>query len=336
MSYATIGVEIRGQDVTGIVESVTGRGETNEPHRTLTLRLSNTYDGRNRVFKAYPGDVVKFYVNGAQWFSGILFSYDVNEKGSESWTCYDRNYYLLKSADSRSFKNMKASDIIKSVAKDFGIPVGTIEDTGYVISKLILRNNSLYDMMMKPLLLTRKQTGKRFFLGSSFGKLTLMQHKNNVSPWIIQSGGNLMSASYSVSIEDMKTQVKVVGGKDNKLSHTTKHEANRKKYGIMQHYEEMDEKATASQVKQRAENLLKELSVIHDQASVTAIGIPDVVTGCGIYVRNTMTGLAGGYYISADTHEFSNGQHTMTLEISKSLEMPEIEITDEELGRETS
>jgi hypothetical protein len=334
MSYTSIRVEVKGLDVTDLVERASWRGETNEPHRTLALSLVNTTDNRTRAFKATPGDVVRFYVNDVRVFQGVLFAYDVSEKGAESWTCYDRNYYLLKSVDSRSFKNMKASAIIRTLAKDFGIPVGTIEDTGFVISKLILRNNTLHDMMMKPIILTKKQTKKRFFLGSKDDKLTLRQHKNNVSPWIIETNSNLTGANYSLSIEETKTQVKVTGGKNNKLSHTTKNEANRKRYGVMQHYEEMDEKSTASQVKQRAETLLKELSVIHDQASINAIGIIDVITGCGVYVRDAMTGLAGGYFVSSDSHEFSNGQHDMSLEISKSLEMPDIEISDTELGRD--
>lgn len=321
-------------DVADFVTSVTWAGHSEKPNRTLTLNFKNTADGRRKAFEVNNGEAVQYFIDNKRIFVGVVFATDINNTGDMAVTCYDRNYYTLKSNATRTIKSKKASDFIKQLAKDFGIPVGTIEDTGYVIPKLILRNISLYDMMRKALTLTYKQTGKRFFFGNEDGKLTIRQHKNNVTTWVLAAGSNLTSASYSVSMEDTKTQVYVTGGKDNKWSHTAKSVASQKLYGIMQHYEEMDEKATQSQVKQRAETLLKELNVLNDQASVSAVGILDVITGRGVYVREPMTGLAGGYYVTSDSHTFSVGKHEMKLEISRSLEMPVIEISDEELGIE--
>lgn len=323
---------IRDIDIADFLESVTWAGHSEKPNRTLTLKFKNTLDGRYKAFAISNGEAIQYYVDNKRVFVGVVFATDINESGDMSVTCYDRSYYTLKSNATRQFKNKKASDIVKQIAKDFGIPVGTIEDTGYVIPKLILRNQSLYDIMLKAVVLTYKQTGKRFFFGNVDGKLTLMQHKNNVAPWILAAGSNLTSASYSISMEDTKTQVYVTGGKDKKLTHTAKSVASQALYGIMQHSEDMDEKATPSQVKQRAESLLRELNVLNDQANVSAIGIIDVVTGCGVYVREPMTGLAGGYYVTSDSHTFKEGLHEMKLEISKSLDMPTIEISDDELG----
>lgn len=328
-----IKVWLRDLDITDFVESATTEGHVEKPNRSFALSLMNTADGRSKAIKVNTGDAVKFYVDGVREFVGIVFDASIDESGKHTLTCYDRNIYLLKSNDTRAFRNKKASDIIKSLAKDFGIPLGTIEDTGYVIPTLILREHSLFDMMNKALVLTRKQTGKRFFLTSTDGKLQLKRHVNNINPWVIEAGANLISAGYSISVEETKTQVKVTGGKANKLTHSVKSVSSQKLYGIMQHIEEMDEKATSSQVKQRAETLLKELNVINDQANIYAVGIIDVKTGSGIYVREPMTGIAGGYYVSSDIHTFTNGMHTMELEISKSLEMPNVEISDEELGK---
>ena len=324
-----IKVLIRDIEITEFVESATTEGHSQKPNRTLTLTLMNTIDGRKKAFIAKPGDSVQLYVDGKRDFVGIIFDTTIDDGGRNTITCFDRSIYLLKNYDTRMFRNKKASDIIKTLAKDFGIPVGVIEDTGYVIPTLVLRNNTLYDMISKSLTLTRKQTGKRFFITNVDGKLTVRQHVNNVNPWVIEAGANLTKANYSLSIEDTKTQVKAIGGK---LTHTVKSVSTQALYGIMQHVDFLDEKATASQVKQRAETLLSELNVINDQANITALGIVEVVTGSGIYVREPMTGLAGGYYVTHDSHSYYNGMHTMELEISKSLEMPVVEISDEELG----
>lgn len=329
-------VLLRNTDVAEFIESAVWEGHCEKPNRTLTLNLKNTIYGRVKAFLLNPGEVIQFYVSGTKIFTGVVFTPNINDLGQMSVICFDRNYYALKNSATRQFKNIKASTIITQLAKDFGIPVGEIEDTGYLIPKLILRNKSLHEMMLKALTLTKNQTGKRFFFGNENGKLTIRQHKNNVAPWILAAGSNLIGANYSISIEELKNQVHVVGGKDDKYSHLVKSIDSQKLYGIMQHYEEMDEKATLSQVKQRAETLLKELNVLDDQADVTAIGIIDVITGCGVYVREPMTGLLGGYYVSSDVHTFSESNHTMQLTISKSLEMPDIEISDEELGIKTS
>lgn len=325
-------VMLRDLDITEFVESVNWSGSLTDPYRTLSIQLMNTVDGRNSFLTFSNGDTIQFGVDGKRVFIGTLFAFAKDTTGKVSLTCYDRNIYLMKSHAIRSFKNKKASDIIKSIAKDFNIPVGDIEDTGYVIPALILRNNSLYDMINKALTLSQNQNGKRFWLSSVEGKLTLKQHQNNVNPWVIRVGENLTSANYSLSIEDTKNAVQVTGGKDKKLVHSVKNSNSQKQFGVMQHVEEMDEKATLSQVKQRADSLLKELNVINDDASISSIGIVEAVKGSGIYVYEPMTGLVGGYYISADSHDFVDGMHTMNLEISKSLEMPDVEITDEELG----
>ncbi len=330
-----IKVLLNNQDITEFVTSVQWSGHSQKPNRELTLQIKNTTDGVKRALKIYPGDSVVFFVEGKKVFTGVLFNTNISSSGEESLTFYDRNVYLQKNYDTRKFSKTKASDIVKRLAKDFNIPTGIIEDTKYVIPVLIMRNLSLYDMMLKALVYTYKQSGKRFFLTSDEnGRLCLRIPINNIQPYILAAGQNLMDASYSLSIEDTRTQVKVTGGKDNRLTHTVKSPNLQKKYGVMQHIEEMDEKATLSQVKQRAEVLLKEKGVIHDQSSISCIGIPSVITGCGIYAKEPVTNLAGGYYVTSDVHDFSRGLHTMQLEISKSLDMPDIEISNEELGIE--
>ena len=322
-------------DITEFVKSVTWSGHSNVFDRQLDVSILNTKDGRKPAFKITEGHTLTFKWNNVVLFVGIIFAYDVDINGNMSLTCYDANIYLSKSHDIRQFKNRKASDIIRQLANDFGIPIGTIADTGYVIPLLILRNKSLYEMILITLTLTRKQTGKRFFIGNKDGKLTLTSPVDPVNRFVLKAGANVIDASYSLSIEDTKTQVKVTGGSKKKpITAVAKNDALRKRYGVMQHVEEMDEKATASQVKQQAATLLKEMAVINDQAIVDALGIPEVITGSAVYVVEPMTGLVGGYYVSNDTHTFEGRMHTMSLELTRTYDLPPIEIDKEVLGIE--
>jgi hypothetical protein len=162
----------------------------------------------------------------------------------------------------------------------------------------------------------------------------LYKFTSSTSKWIIESGTNLTDAKYSQSIEDTKTQVKVTGGTEKApIEVTVKNEALSKKLGVMQYVDEMEEKSKRSQIEQRAKSLLKELGVINDQATIEALGIDEVISSTSIYVRESMTKLLGGYYVSSDSHKYENGTHTMSLEISATYDLPPMEIDSEVLGK---
>lgn len=319
-------------DITPLVISAELSGHSEKPNRQLTLSIKNTLDGRKQAVSIKNGKRMEFRNQNQVLFIGIVFSTDINRNGDMQVTIYDENIYLLKTFESRKFSKVKASDIARRLCADFGIPIGHISDTGYIIPTLICREKSLYEIMLMALTVTRKQTGKRFFIWSKNGRLMITTGSEQVSKYLIESGTNILEASYSESIEETKTRVKVIGGKDGKFVATAKDSALEKQYGIMQAVEKMEEDATKSQVEQRAKTLLKERAVIDDQATITALGIDEIITGTAVYVREPMTGIIGGYYVTSDNHSYQNGSHTMTLELSHTYDLPQIEISKEELG----
>ncbi|QVY62992.1 XkdQ/YqbQ family protein [Cytobacillus gottheilii] len=335
MSEARISVIYDSQDITQLVESVTWSGSSEKPNRQLDVTLINTLDGRKQAVTFAPGKAIEFSNNGTRLFRGVLFASNIDDRGRLNITAYDENVYLVKSKETRKFTNVKASDIARRLCSDFGIPIGKISDTGYVIPRLNCRTKTLYDILLMALTLTKKQTGKRFFLSSKDGKLNLMTASEQNTRWLIENGSNLVSASYSQSIEDTITQIKVIGGKEDSIVVTQKNAGLQRLYGVMQEVETMDEKATRSQVEQRAQTLLKERGVIDDQATVDALGIDEVISGSAVYVRESMTEIIGGYYVSSDTHTFSaNGTHTMALVLSATYDLPPIEIEKEATSNE--
>lgn len=319
-------------NITEIVKSISWSGHSETPNRTLTVSIKNTLDGQKQAISIKKGGLLEFKHNGDTLFRGVIFATDINERGDMNVTAYDENVYLTKSTENRKFTKMKASEIARRICNDFDIPIGKISDTGYVIPKLIMRDKSLYDILLYALTLTKKQTGKRFFISNKDGKFYLRAASESTSKYLIERGRNIITASYSESIEETKTQVKVIGGKDDKFVVKLKNDSLAKKYGIMQEIDHMDEKATKSQVEQRARTLLKERGVIDDQASVEVLGIDDVITGTAVYVKEPMTGIVGGYYVTSDSHTFSDtGVHTMSLELSATYDLPKIEIEKEAL-----
>jgi hypothetical protein len=328
---AEIKVIYDNTDITPVVSSVEWSGDVMQACRTLNVSLTNTLDGRKRLFTFEKGKEIRFYNYGTELFRGVIFADEISSDGTHTITAYDENVYLTKSIDSRTFKKMKASDIVKRLCSDFGIPVGSIADTGYVIPKLILRDKSLYDMIITALTETKKHTGRRFILLNKGGKLVLQERKAQVTQFILENGVNIISARYSQSIEDMKTQVKVIGGDDEKkpIVATVKSDALIKKYGIMQHLENADSKLKKSQIEQLARQLLKEHGTIDDEASVEAIGIDSVIAGTSVYAKEPLTGIMGGYYVITDSHRYENGTHMMSITLSATDELPTLEYEED-------
>jgi hypothetical protein len=329
---AEIKVVYEETDITPVVSSVEWSGDVMQACRMLNVSLTNTLDGRKRLFNFEKGKEIRFYNANVELFRGVIFADEISSDGKHSITAYDENVYLTKSIDTRKFMSMKASDIVKRLCSDFGIPVGSIADTGYVIPKLIMRDKTLYDMIITALTETKKHTGRRFILLNKGGKLVLQERKTQVTQFILENGVNIISARYSQSIEDMKTQVKVIGGDSDKnpIVVTTKNDALIKKFGVMQHLENADSKLTKSQIEQLARQLLKEHGTIDDEASVEAIGIDTVIAGTSVYVKEQMTGIVGGYYVITDSHRYENGVHTMSITLSATDELPTLEYEDEE------
>lgn len=317
-------------DITEYIASANLSGDSTKFNRQLSLQMNMTQDGRTRGVTVVEGDVLVFRSYDAVRFIGYVFATERSSDGMVSITAYDSNIYLAKSNDSRIFINKKASEITSALAKDFGIPTGSIADTGYVIPFLRLSNKSLFDMILTALKLTYQQTGKRFFVGNTKGKLTLIAGAEPEQRFLFKDGENLISASYSRSIEDTKTQVKVIGGKKGSETIVSiTNEGAQKKYGVLQALEVMDESATASQVKQRAQTLLKEQSVVSEQFNVEVLGVPEVDVGTAVYVQNEMTSVSGAFYVTSVSHDYNGGLHTMSLELSRTYELPDIDIDEE-------
>ncbi|MFS1511094.1 hypothetical protein VQL36_01460 [Chengkuizengella sp. SCS-71B] len=300
-----------------IVTSITWSGDSKQAFRKLELQLSNTTNGKEPTVSIEKGKLLKFSKDSEELFRGVIFSHSIQADGNMSVTAYDENIYLTKNVDTKKFTNMTASSIIKQLCNDFGISFGSIEDTGYVFPKLIMRNKTLWDMMNTTLTETNKQIGRRFILFSKEGKLQLIERKRNVVEWSLQNGFNILNASSSESIEDVRNQVKVISGdhEDQPISTVVENQTLINNYGLMQHIEESDVDQNSSQVQQLANQLLKDLSKVNEEAEIEALGNEEVIAGSVIHVSETMTNLTGNYHISTDTHTFQDKVHRMRLKV---------------------
>lgn len=313
-----------------IVRSIRWSGDIKQAARKLVVELSNTEDLRDPLFTLEKGKEIQLYVDETEQFRGVIFSDSINASGQLTITAYDENIYLTKNTDTKIFRNLTASSIIKRLCSDFSIPTGQIDDTGFIIPKLICREKTLYDMMITSLTISEKQTGNKFMISSREGKLHLLARQEQKVKWVLENGINILDASYSQSIEELRTQVKVIGGDTERfpLTAQAQDQALIQKFGVMQHVESAERDMTKSQMEQLAKQRLKDLGTIDDEARVECLGNIEVISGTAVYVKESMTGILGGYYISADEHSFQQGVHRMSLTLSATDDLPKMEYED--------
>lgn len=310
-----------------IVQSIAWSGDTQKAARKLEVTVSNTKDGESRLFSFECGREIAFFENGVELFRGVLFEVSTDYKGKTVLTAYDEAIYLTKNKDTVKLSKQTASSFIKSLCTKYQVPAGNIVDTKYVIPKMILRDKTVWDMMVTALTETKKHTNRRYMLTSRGGRLHLKERKDNPMQWLLENGVNIIKASYSQSIEDLRNKVKVVGETESKkeIIAEVKNDALIKKYGLMQHYETTSTKKTESEIKQLAKELLADLGKISDEAKLTCLGFSECTAGSAVYVVEKMTGIVGGFYVTADTHKFEGGKHTMDVTLSATDDLPELE-----------
>ncbi|MBD2867737.1 XkdQ/YqbQ family protein [Paenibacillus arenilitoris] len=318
-----------------IVKSVKWSGDGKQASRKLVVELSNSENLRDRLIAIEKGSELRLLVDEKkELFRGVIFSDSINAGGQMTVTAYDENIYLTKNKDTKIFRNQTASDIVKRLCNEFSLPIGEIHDTGFVIPKLIFRDKTLYEMMVMSLTVSEKQNGKRFFVASKEGKLQLLARKEQEAKWVLENGVNLLDASYSQSIEELRTQIKVAGGDSKKKEQTAsaKDQELIKRFGVMQHLEKPEQDMTKSQMEQLAKQLLKDMGTIDDEALIECLGIDEVVSGSAVYVKESVTGIVGGYYVSSDEHTFEQGSHRMSLTLSATDDLPKMEYKEPKGG----
>ena len=266
------------------------------------------------------GAAVRLKVDGKPIFYGFLFSKKQNKDGIVSVTAYDQLRYL-KNKDTRVYTNKTASQFIQMVAGDYGLNVGTLENTGFVIASRVEDNTALFDMIENALDLTLMNTGQMFVLYDDFGKLTL---KNISSMYVGEQGAYLMineetgeNYDYSSSI-DSNTYNKIKLTYDNEDTgkrevYIAQDSAHINQWGVLQYFDTLSEGENGQA---KADALLKLYNGKTRNLKLTnALGDTRVRAGSMVIVDLVLSDIHVKNFMLVETakHIFKNDQHLMDL-----------------------
>lgn len=321
-------------DLAPITESLDWGGEIEQIFRKAVVNIQNSQNMRDLHVKISLGRLVIISIDNVEFMRGFVIDAGPDSSGKESVTIVDNNWYLTKNDDMRIFKRRRADQIIRETCQNFQIPVGTLANTGYVLPKMAWPDGaSLRDIFIQAITETRRRNGRAFAITSTKGKLNLIERSKQVTEWNLEDGVTLTEASIRRSIENTYTQVRTYGDLENgRVTGLARNADLIRKYGLMQKIESYsEENPSQSAVNALAKERLRELSETEVQMQVTSVvGKTTAISGTSIYVYNKLTGIIGGYYIVSDGHTFDENGHSMTLTLSKTDKLPEMDYTPPE------
>lgn len=194
------------------------------------------------------GSAVRLRVDGDNIFYGFVFKQQRDKNQLITVTAYDQLRYL-KNKDTRVYENMTASGFIRTLADDYSLNLGVLDDTGYVIESRVEENTSLFEMAANALDMTLTNTGRMYVLFDDFGKLTLRSldsmYVGNAGSYFMvdeETGENFECTS---SIDD-STYNKIKLTYDNEDTgyrevYIAQDSSNINRWGVLQYYDTLQE-----------------------------------------------------------------------------------------------
>ena len=213
-SYQMPGAEVIIQNKNGQLQSPVIEGdivwETSRRDSASSLTFTVVKD---ETLNFHEGNPVSFRFNGANVFYGYVFKKSRSDNRLIKVTAYDQLRYF-KNKDTISYTNKTYADVLKMLAADYGLKVGTVTDTKYKIPQRIEEGTLFRYARQCQSDLTIINTGKVYVLYDDFGKLCLKPYESLLLPLYIDED-TAQGYSYTSSIDsDVYNRIKLAWDND--------------------------------------------------------------------------------------------------------------------------
>lgn len=269
---------------------------------------------RTDALKFTEGDPCRFYVDGKPFFFGFVF--DKTRQGSTNdkikVTVYDQLFYL-KNKDYFLYENKTATEVIRSLADDFGLHTGKLDDTIFKLPGRTEDNQTLFDIIEHALDDTLKATGKLYVLYDDNGSLTLTECGKMKIPLLIDES-TAGDYEYKTSITDAYNKIRL--HREGEAPVIVKDPETIRRWGVLQYVEKVSDDGVNLQ------NMAKTLLSLYNEKKKTltvkkAIGSTAVRAGTLLAVMLDLGDETVSNYLLVDQvkHSFKENEHFMDLKL---------------------
>lgn len=312
-------------DMTNLVSSVSWAGRCGSASRNINVTLIDDpgYQHDRSGIDCEQGHQCGFYWDNQELFQGIIMKTSHSNK-KLTITAYDAGIYLANNKDTFNYSNATASLIFQDCMARLGLAVEHIADTGHVIPELPKPKTTYWDVICDALATTYKATGKRYYVTCFKGKFSLIERTKEALQWVLETGVNVIDYSYSKSIENTRTRIRLLGENDTILAEKANNELEQK-IGIFREIDSSKDTLNAAQLDELVNSMLAEKASPVQNISVNALGIPDAYSGRCVYLQIKDMGIERTFFIDSDNHTFDREKHTMNLTLNYNANIAAIE-----------
>lgn len=304
----------KAYDISELVESIKWKGRKGSAARSLNVTLVDT-DKIKSGIDVTRGDQLIFNFKGKELFRGIIMSQQQSDGLKMPVTAYDNGIYLANNKDTFMYENKTLHDIFIDVCKRFGVKYSDVASTSYKIPELTKPKTTAWDVMLDAISQDFKATGTKYYVHSSKGILSLVKRRENIIQWVLDDSVNLISYTYKKSIENIKTRLKILSDEDQVYA-VKKDVELEKKIGIFQDIDKKDDNLTEAKLNEQINETFKEISAPEISLTAESVGIPDVISGVGVYMKIKKLGIERTFWVDEDTHTFKGDTHKMSLTLN--------------------
>ena len=300
--------------ITGYVTSVTWAGSAKQAARTVVFSVAYSPNDKNvKTLGIKLGDKILFYPgypdDEKTKFVGIITQRErKSEMGELQYTATDGMMHLLRSSGTYRFANKTPEKIAQMVCRDVKVKTGSIAKTKMPIAKIFFQERPYYEIIMAAYTKAYRKNKKKYIAQMNGDKLEVIQKGKAIPNFHIRQGERITESSYTEDLDSMVNRVYIYDSNNNKIGSVSNSNWI-KKYGIFQNAISVDSGNGKTEAK-------AELQGINKTANLTMIGDCRCVSGLGVIIEDSRTGLKGKFWIENDSHEWNGGVYTTTLELA--------------------
>lgn len=321
-------------DVANLVSNVKWITDLNFAAGTFTFDL--LFDDS---FYPQSGDVVEFQWDEQKIFYGYIFKTSFKDDHKFSITAYDKMRYL-KNQDSLVWPISTISQRFETVCKMAEITHKVVNGSDYKLPAEVADSKTYFDMLKSSIDKTQKAMNQMYYLFANYDVVELRKAPYNSLNIVVGDQSLLTGFSFERSIDEAANSVRIIkknqaesqqttststdaeetGDDPSKTSfnYTDSSSINTRDWGKLQIVENAKDKANDAQMKQRADELLKEKNRETYTLSLTCLGNTSLIAGNSVNIQISDLSKAGFWInntaIMKATHNFSS-DYTCDLEL---------------------
>lgn len=289
------------QDLTQLVQTITWSGDVRQVCRELSASLAVPRDGSVEPPALEEGAVLALRRAGSPLFTGpLLTATTTTQSSAVDLSALDRGRFLLGNEGWYKFSGVTPEGAAAALARDFGIPTGSLAATGVFISRKF-PGVSLDKILRTLYNLAGERNGKRYLIRfTGAGELEVVEKPNSASLTIAST----MGVTNTWDITNLQNSVAIYTSQGS-LVRRVEDGASMGRNGRLEHVLTQRDGEDAGG---EAQAWLEDHGLTQ-KLTVETLGDPRLITGSGVLLKDTGSGVSGLFWVDSDTHTWKNKQY---------------------------